>query len=276
MKKILILLLILMILPKLVFSETKNNLNLEVGESIIIGGKNFTLVTIGSNNKMLFKIDNEKYFISTIEPENFEGLHFSPGIYYEWTNFRDESIEINISIDYTCGNDECESPLENSRNCCADCNCSNSYVCYEKSCVKSEDLKCYNDEKCEDEDPCTKDYCSDFPKLCYNEKITECIHNDSCCPNSCNTTEDEDCQSEKPICKLDIECNDNNISTIDRCNSTSKLCFYELNSTVENNSITENKTTEVEENQITGKIVEKIEKRSFFRELWEWTIELFT
>ena len=267
----LVIFLILIILSSAVYSVTKENINFEIGESIVIGGRNFTLITIGSNDKMLMKIDNEKHFISTIEPAHINGINIYPGLYYEETRFMNESIDMNISMNYTCGNDRCETSWETTENCCIDCNCSANYTCYEKKCVKSEFLQCYRDVECEDEDECTEDYCSDFPKLCYNEQITECKHGDNCCPINCTAVEDEDCYIEKPKCSTDADCDDDNLSTIDKCSKVTSWCSHELNETKESEA-----KKEVEAgNEITGKTIEVAEKKGFFRGLLDWLKGLF-
>ncbi|MEE9525832.1 MAG: hypothetical protein V3V78_04475 [Candidatus Woesearchaeota archaeon] len=267
----LLIFLILIILSNTAYSVTKEDINLEIGESIVIGGRNFTLITIASNNKMIMKIDNEKYFLSSIEAEHFDGIHIYPGLYYEKTRFMNESIDMNISMNYTCGNDKCETSWETTENCCIDCNCSANDTCYEKRCVKSEFIRCYRDAECKDEDECTEDYCSDFPKLCYNDKITECKHGDGCCPANCTAINDEDCYIEKPKCKTDDDCDDNNLSTIDKCSKITNWCSHELNKTKESET-----KEEVEvESEITGKTVAVIEKKSFFRILLDWLRGLF-
>ena len=66
---------------------------MDIGKSITIGGKNLTLLAIGTNNKMIIQLDDKKYFFSTIELDYNEGLHINPGYYYERTRSTNESID---------------------------------------------------------------------------------------------------------------------------------------------------------------------------------------
>jgi hypothetical protein len=256
--------LFLIIIPA-VCSVTKEDINLEAGESIVVGGRNFTLVFIGSNNMMLMKIDNKEHILSTNKTEYINGIYIYPGDYYEETRWHNKSIDLNISMNYTCGNSRCETSWENSENCCIDCNCSANYTCYEKKCVKSEFIQCYRDSDCKDENECTKDYCAEFPKRCYHDKIIECRHGDGCCPLNCTAIDDEDCYVEKPKCKTDADCNDDNANTIDKCSKMTSWCFYTLNETKE----------KVEVDEITGKTVIAVENKGLFRKLLDWFRELF-
>ena len=63
------LIIFIIILSVPAYSVTKENINLEVGKSVVIGGRNFTLVSISNNDKMLIEIDDEKYVLSSIETE---------------------------------------------------------------------------------------------------------------------------------------------------------------------------------------------------------------
>ncbi len=255
--------LFLIILSASVYSVTKENINLESGESIIVGGRNFTLVAIAADDRMLIAIDGEKHTLSTIKTGHVNGIYIYPEHVYEQKTWRNASIDLNISMNYTCGNGRCENRWENPENCCMDCNCSGNYTCYRKRCFKSEFIQCYRDAECRDDDPCTEDICTDFPRLCYHRKITECSHGDGCCPGNCTVVEDEDCYVEKPKCKIDADCDDNNTGTINKCSKITNWCYYVLS------EVEEEAEKKVEIKNIT---VEKliVEKKSFLRRLLDW------
>lgn len=79
----------------------------------------------------------------------------------------------------------------------------------------------------------TQDDCSECEILdtetCKCAKITACVHNDNCCPEGCNYTNDNDCEvpEQGDECLTDSDCDDANACTIDRCEGTPKNCSYE-------------------------------------------------
>ncbi len=63
---------------------------------------------------------------------------------------------------------------------------------------------CYSDEECSDANPCTKDVCmakGTAEARCEHIPITECIHDDGCCPSGCNALNDNDCRA---LCGNDV------------------------------------------------------------------------
>ena len=264
------LIIFIIILSVPAYSVTKENINLEVGKSVVIGGRNFTLVSISNNDKMLIEIDDEKYVLSSIETEYVNGIYIYPINIYSGTASKNPSIDVNISMNYSCGNNKCETPWENSENCCIDCSCSANYTCYNKKCFESTLIQCYKDAECKDNDSCTEDYCQDFPKICKHRNITECRHGDGCCPENCTADEDEDCSVEKPKCKTNADCDDSNASTIDKCSEITNWCYHVPNETKEEKE----EALEIEENVTIEKSEVKKEK-SFFQKLIEWIKGLF-
>ncbi|MBN1940832.1 MAG: hypothetical protein JW772_01475 [Candidatus Diapherotrites archaeon] len=53
--------------------------------------------------------------------------------------------------------------------------------------------ECLSSSECNDQNPCTIDNCTGFPKKCSHTAITTCTDNDSCCPAACSYTSDSDC-----------------------------------------------------------------------------------
>lgn len=75
-------------------------------------------------------------------------------------------------------------------------------------------------EGCDDNDPCTDDYCSDG---CVNERITSCYSGDSCCPAGCVYSSDSDCPVSDE-CNSAADCDDNDACTLDVCDGSPKKC----------------------------------------------------
>ncbi len=86
--------------------------------------------------------------------------------------------------------------------------------------------ECEDDSECDSGDACIIVECSGWPRKCnYNntDEITTCIHDDGCCPGTFCGSRDNDCHTE---CLKNSQCNDDNSSTIDRCNLDDNLCEY--------------------------------------------------
>jgi len=127
--------------------------------------------------------------------------------------------------------------------CLIDEECSFTQYCYNKKCT---DLTCSTCEEpsqhkcqpltCNDNIPCTKDYCED--NLCHNIPIITCLSGDGCCLENCS--EDSDCYSQNLTieCETDLDCFDDNVTTIDKCISPTqgaqKECVHII-PTCENN-----------------------------------------
>lgn len=123
-------------------------------------------------------------------------------------------------IDRCCGDDFCDDTLdENSipeeywKNCCDDCGCHGSdkwekekmanytipyYRATPDDCYDNRCDGCNIDKSCDDGDNCTIDDCVLNAYLnktiCLAIPITECVHNDTCCPANCNYQNDNDCK----------------------------------------------------------------------------------
>lgn len=280
MKKTQLLILsIIIILSAAVYSATQQNVNLELKESVAIVGVNFTLLSFGSNNKLSMSINGKEHILSAIETEYLEGITVTPGLIYDANRWRNFSVDFNITVDYTCGNVVCEANLsESSTYCCADCNCSSGYTCYNKRCIKSDLINCYSDEECDDNDPCTIDYCNkELPITCMhtgidcNEEVEEVINEtveetniteDNNTADEVNVTKDPTLEDE--FCSTDADCDDNNTNTIDKCDAAS-LCTH-INQSESTNKITGDVAVEAEWHS---------EKKGIFRKFFDWLKGLF-
>jgi hypothetical protein len=56
---------------------------------------------------------------------------------------------------------------------------------------EKEVLNCSSKNDCNDKDLCTIDLCKDSE--CSNTQIVLCYNNDNCCPDQCNSGNDNDC-----------------------------------------------------------------------------------
>lgn len=85
---------------------------------------------------------------------------------------------------------------------------------------------CSSNDDCEDNNPCTIDYCDGDPLRCRHKLILWCRDDDGCCPESrCTAENDNDCG--KPIlsgCANNSDCDDKNALTIDICENATKKC----------------------------------------------------
>ncbi|MBM3200272.1 hypothetical protein FJZ53_05005 [Candidatus Woesearchaeota archaeon] len=64
--------------------------------------------------------------------------------------------------------------------------------CINNVCQKHE---CALNEDCNDDNSCTIDKCTTSQlKVCSYDLIKSCINNDTCCPTSCGTADDTDCE----------------------------------------------------------------------------------
>ncbi|MFH1053951.1 MAG: hypothetical protein V1740_06050 [Candidatus Woesearchaeota archaeon] len=83
---------------------------------------------------------------------------------------------------------------------------------------------CNNYLDCNDENICTIDDCAGFPRRCINKPVLYCKDDDSCCPERCNYTDDNDCEH----CVTNIDCNDSNITTMDYCETETGKCLNRI------------------------------------------------
>ncbi len=56
-------------------------------------------------------------------------------------------------------------------------------------------MGCEMNEDCDDNDKCTIESCTG--KVCIITDVLLCYNNDGCCPNNCNSANDNDCLSVK-------------------------------------------------------------------------------
>lgn len=190
MRKI-IFLLFLFLIPLAFASKTETTKVLHINDSATVYGK--TLTVLGSDASGKLKVDVDGV-VGIVRP----GINRTTSInemYIEILNFTyvdEETIDtiLKITVEFKCGDDGCNAS-ETSISCCTDCGCEGNLKCINNICQKEE---CVIDSDCDDNNPCTVDKCSTVPpRTCSNTLIVNCVHNDSCCPDVCDSKTDNDC-----------------------------------------------------------------------------------
>jgi hypothetical protein len=200
-------------------------------EPVTINGKVFELSGMGEND-VYVKIDGKTSKVSQDELRLVNGVWMQALFINMPYDNNPLTVEMTISMDYTCGNKICEKDKgETSDICCTDCNCTVNNTCVTNRCILSSLNKCLIDIQCDDKDACTSDTCTGFPLKCAHSKVTECVTGDGCCPEECNktvdyVTNDWECLP-TPTCMRDANCTDDDESTVDICDSRTKTCRFE-------------------------------------------------
>lgn len=87
---------------------------------------------------------------------------------------------------------------------------------------------CSSNKDCEDNNPCTIDYCDGDPLRCKHKLILWCRDDDGCCPKSrCTEEKDNDCKLVDE-CINDSNCDDGNLSTKDICDKNKKCSHIKI------------------------------------------------
>lgn len=186
------------------------------GKSVFLEGKNISVASISKDTSVLFEVDGTRDKIKNGETKTVSGVLLSVLDVYDL-----ESVSVNITINFTCGNNICE-PLETSKICCTDCNCTSGFTCSLNRCLDSSKTTCATNKDCDDKNKCTNDICSDLTKTCINDPVRKCSDNDTCCPYGCTKSTDNDCKIGS--CSNNNDCDDKNKCTEDKC--TSGTCQY--------------------------------------------------
>lgn len=224
MKKV-IWILALIILSNIAIAQTYELIN---HVPIIINGKTFELDGRGEN-QVYVRIDGKITKVTEL-------YEYRNGVFLQLIDYNDPYdnnpliATITIVMDYVCGNKVCE--LGEKDSCCTDCNCTAGYTCTQNQCIDSKLNECFNNSDCNDNNPCTIDFCSGIPMICNNTFFSDCVSGDDCCPIDCNKTldyinNDLDCLP-KPECWTDFDCNDSDETTIDLCDKKEKFCKFEI------------------------------------------------
>ena len=228
-KEVLVLLIgaLLLVVSDVVESVTEKHI-INVREGVLINGKN---ITIAGVTGITVSFDVDGVFGGVKDEETGEvngailrviGISYSPS-----------KVIVEITVNIVCGDNSC-GVGESGLICCTDCGClAGGKTCIGNRCVEATEggggrNECLGDADCNDDDPCTVDYCDDdsFPSKCKATPVTACVSGDLCCPAACDTAEDTDCGAVDK-CSTDFECDDNDPCTVDVCSGAPKRCGYD-------------------------------------------------
>ncbi len=187
------LLLLLLILPAVLSTSylASDQVTLAEGESIVLAGRNVTLLDVFSETQIRVDVDN-----------NWEILDL----------YENKSIDkVNITVNATLYVSEQKT----------------NYATLLIHVIQR--IECYNDLDCDDQLKSTIDSCMESINKCSYETIASCTDNDGYCPEFCSKLTDYDCVLQDK-CERDSECDDDNSGTIDSCDGSyneQASCRYE-------------------------------------------------
>jgi len=192
MKRILLLILVIFLVSSFcVVSVTENTGKLNMNSTYTLYGKTLSILGAFKTGKIKIDVDGVQDILIPNKENHVNGMFITI------TNFtyidRDYSdIILEVRVEYSCGDDTCEG-TEDEISCCSDCNCSSGFECISNICQNHE---CESAEECDDGNECTLDECSsDTLKKCIHTVIDQCKSNDGCCPETCNSASDNDCNN---------------------------------------------------------------------------------
>jgi hypothetical protein len=195
MKKILFFLFLFLI--PLALAKTETTKVLHFNETVTVEGKTLTTLNANPDTKVRVSVDGVEGIVRglnrtiNINEMSINMLNFT---YVESESF---DVIFELTVNFKCGDKFCNAS-ETSISCCTDCGCEGNLKCINNICQEEE---CTIEWDCDDNNTCTIDKCSGAPKACSNSLITQCINNDTCCPNICGPVNDTDCIKIEEIIK---------------------------------------------------------------------------
>lgn len=197
--------LFLILLPLAFASKTETTKVLNINGTATVYGKTLTVLGSDYSGKLKVNVDG---VVGIVKPGVNRTSNVN-GMYVEILNFTyvdEETIDtiLKIIVNDECGDDACNI-TESMQICCTDCGCEGNLKCIDNICTKEE---CVINADCDDNNPCTVDACSDTPpRICSNTLITQCVNNDTCCPDFCDSKTDNDCEEviEEEIVEEQVE-----------------------------------------------------------------------
>ena len=214
------------LMASLVLAATTQKIIIDVSESLIINGKNITLLGLGKTGVSLL--------VDGVVVEVQEGVvdKFANGIKVTLIGFSASppTAIFNITVDFTCGDGTC-SQYEDHLICCTDCACAlASESCVSNICRTNFTVvgtsECQQNEDCYDNETCTMNVCK--VGKCITTPVTSCTSGDACCPKECFAEQDTDCTGINK-CATAIDCDDNDACTTDQCVGNPLLCSHTRN-----------------------------------------------
>ncbi len=138
------------------------------------------------------------FYGTTVCSSNFTDYCVFGGYLYEYSCNKNVTTNTYLKCPSGCMDGACID------SCTNDADCDDETFCNGKeTCING---KCYGQwADCNDNNICTIDFCSDYSTpSCRNNPITGCINDDGCCPDNCNSDNDNDCL---PSCINNNDCN---------------------------------------------------------------------
>jgi len=258
MKKVLLLLLIL---PAVFAAQyiASDKVTLAEGESVVMAGRNITLLEVFSETQIRVDVDNAWKVIKINETKvvNKVNITVNATLYGSGQKMSYASLVIHVLQRSECQIDlDCDDQLKSTIDYCMDAinkcvhetivTCTDSDGYCPEFCNKNTDYdcvlqdKCELDRECDDDNPGTKDTCDGSygqQANCRHEPITECKSGDKFCPLNCKndqklygTLHDADC-SITNTCVSHTDCKDDDEATIDLCagdGTIERSCVNEL------------------------------------------------
>jgi hypothetical protein len=188
MRKIMFLILFLLCIPA-IYAPSKSNVELFTNQNVTVGGRVIKFVSL-TQNKILLEIDGSRKISDFADEFRIDWINFAV-VDYNLDDLAEFTyVKLNISMDYDCGDKDCEAVEKQMGYCCRDCGCrdNSTEACVGNRCIL---IECREDANCTDNNTCTTDKCSNYQ--CVYEEIILCEGNDGCCPVNCNSSNDNDC-----------------------------------------------------------------------------------
>jgi len=229
------------------------------GESVVLAGRNITLLDVFSNTQIRVGVDNAWSIMNINETKSIDKVNITVNatLYVSDNKQNYATLLIHVLQQIECEVDiDCDDQLESTIDTCMTsinkCSYETIVSCTDNDgycpsfCSRYTDYDCVLQDTCELDSECddnnsgTKDTCDgsyNQRDLCRHTPITECNSGDDFCPLGCNndqslfgTTHDADC-SINNTCIQHLDCKDSDDATIDICSgdgTIERVCTNEL------------------------------------------------
>jgi len=181
------------------YAKTETSTSLDINDTFSVWGKTLTVLSADISGKLKVSVDGVKGIVrpGVNKSTNINEMHVE---ILNFTYVDTENVEVILKaiVNLECGDGFCND-TETIVSCCTDCGCEGNIKCFDNICQEEE---CVIDSDCDDNNLCTVDKCSTTPpRTCSNTLITNCVNNDSCCPDACGPVNDTDCGEIEEIIK---------------------------------------------------------------------------
>lgn len=254
-------LLLLLLLPTVFAAQyiASDQITLAEGESVVMAGRNITLLEVFSGTQIRVDVDNTWKILEINETKSIEKVNITVNatLYASGQKTSYASLVIHVLQRSECQIDlDCDDQLRSTIDSCMEdinkCVYETIVTCTDNDgycpeiCSRASDYdcllqdKCELDRECDDDNPGTKDSCDGSygqQANCRHEPITDCTSGDKFCPLKCTnnqklygTLHDADC-SINNTCMSHADCKDDDEATIDLCSgdgTIERTCVNEL------------------------------------------------